>query len=108
MCLACYEEYGSPKIDNPTVRAAAEAIGKVYDFADTGGNLHIAIDDWNLDDDDLDFCGESIAKNDVHEAPPDQLAAEGYCLGLLKAMSEDERASALAIHDGFWTPGGET
>jgi hypothetical protein len=87
-------------IDTSAVRAAAQAIGAVYEFSCVGGNLHKVCDDWNLEDGNLDFCAGSIAEN-FFEATPAQLAAERRCLGLLRALTEDERASALAIHGGF-------
>jgi hypothetical protein len=83
------------------VREAAAAIGTVYEFSCVGGNLHIALDAWNLGDGKLDFCAGSIRDN-VHEADPHQLACESRCLALLRALTEDERASALALHEGFW------
>ena len=33
---------------------------------------------------------------------PEQLAAERKCCDLFMALSEAERASALALNDGFW------
>jgi hypothetical protein len=101
MCRGCWEKYETPQIDNPVVREARRAIDAVYEFSCVGGNLHIAIDDWNLDDGDLDSCAEFIAENEDGDGP-EQLAAERYCLGLLREMSEDERASALALQSGFW------
>lgn len=101
MCLNCYEEHGSPAIDNERVRATSQAIGKVYEFSAVGGNLHIAIDDWNIEDDDLDFCANSIATNTVHRADVAQLAAERACLELLRGLTKEERVSALAMQSGF-------
>jgi hypothetical protein len=103
MCLDCWDGYGSPAIDTPDVRLAAKLIADVYEFSCVGGNLHIAIDDWNLDDEDLDFCHDAIRKIDVHEAPPDQLNAEWAALIALRDLTEEGRASALALHNGFWT-----
>jgi hypothetical protein len=101
MCIQCWNEFGRVQIDSAAVREAAASIAKVYEFSCVGGNLHIAIEDWNIEDDNLDFCAKSIREN-VDEAGPEQLDAEARCLGLLRALTEDERASALAFHDGFW------
>lgn len=101
MCVGCWEEYGSPRIVNPAVLAAAKVIDAVYAFSCVGGNLHVVIDDWNLD-----LCNEAdayIATN-IHEASAEQLAAERECLRLLLSLDEDERASALAIRDGYFDP----
>lgn len=97
MCMACWEEYGSPRIDNARVREAVRAIREVYGFSCVGGNLHCQLDDWNLED---DFFGEFIV--DHEDASEAQLEAERRCFDLMKPMSLRERASALALEDGFW------
>lgn len=108
MCYGCWESYDSPRIDNPLVREAARAIAEVYEFSCVGGNLHVVVDDWNLDSakgdgpGELAFCRENDIQENIHEAGPEQLAAERRCLGLLERLTEDERASALALHNGFW------
>lgn len=122
MCYGCWEEAEKPIIDTPAVRAAAASIAEVYEHACMGGNLHIVLDDWNLEDGSLDFCrgcieGAGVMPDDGNLAechrryndkkranpdPPEQLAAERRCCELLTALSVEERASALALHDGFW------
>jgi hypothetical protein len=106
MCHGCWVEYGQPQIDSSAVREAARAIAAVYDFSCVGGDLHIVIDDWNLEDDNLEWCAGEIDKNEFH-ASTEQLASERLCLDLLRPLSEDERASALALYDRFWKPDGE-
>lgn len=101
MCRNCWEEFDCPKIDTPRVREAAAAIRDVYEHNCVGGHLHIVVDDWNLGDDNLKWCGGAIAKN-LHHAGREQLACEARCFALLRALTEDERASALALYDGFW------
>jgi hypothetical protein len=99
VCRACWGEYGSPAIDTPAVREAAASIRDVYEWSGVGGNLHVEIDDWNLEDRNFEF--DPIAEN-VHESGPDQLAVERRCWDRLKALTEDGRASALALYEGFW------
>jgi hypothetical protein len=43
----------------PAVRAAARAVAEV----DPYGNLHIVVDDWNIEDENLDSCERFIAEN---------------------------------------------
>ncbi|SRR5581483_441698 len=125
MCYGCWEDYGKPIIDTEAVSAAAAAVADVYEYACTGGNLHIVLDDWNVEDSDLDFCNQCIMGAGVmplggstvaahlryneqkraNPDPPEQLAAERRCHDLFRALTEEERASALALHDGFWTRG---
>jgi len=90
MCLGCWEEAGFPKIDNAQVRRAGELGGPIDGY----GGCHIVRADWNLDDGSLDFCHSYKTTTD----------AERVWLDLMRNLSEDERHSAMAIADGFWTP----
>lgn len=124
MCSGCWEEAGKPIIDTPAVRMAAAAAAEVYEHSCVGGNLHIVLDDWNVEDGNLEFCSQCIdaagampgvtetspefhqrynAKKRANPDPPEQLAAERACCDLLMALTEDERYSALALFDGLWT-----
>ena len=100
MCRACWVDYGSPAIRNDRVLAAVAAIRELYELTASGGNLHVIVDDWNIDDEyfERDPCDENY-----WDADPEQLAVERRCFALLKAMTVDERASALALHDKFIT-----
>lgn len=104
MCIGCYEERGSPTIINDRVLAAAALIGKVYERALAGGSAHAVIDDWNLDDHCIQWGLDH--QHDVNKGfeprPEDELRVERECLEAMLALSEDERASALAINDGFF------
>lgn len=104
MCEACWkDDYEAAAIDSPEVRAAALAIAEVYEFSDVGGNLHVQLDDWNIDDQFWDSPDQHLERN-IHEAEPDQLETERRCWWLMAALPEAERASALALQEGFWRP----
>ena len=124
MCYGCWEEAGKPQIDNEKVRGAVPLIRAVYDHSCVGGNLHVVLDDWNLEDGNLEFCSYCIDHggvmppdqcNEAHESyqaakranpdPPEQLAAERACCDAFMAMTEAERSSALALCDEFWKVG---
>lgn len=100
MCYGCYKEYGEPKIVSDETHQAAKLIGQVYESSTVGGNLHIVVDDWNLEDEHLDFCAGAIEKN-YHEIPPECQETERMCLSALRKLNLEGRASALAIHDGY-------
>lgn len=99
MCEGCYEEHGSPKIFNRTTLLAAKLIERVYGFSEMGGNLHIHLDDWNIEDEYFDEF-----KVDRHDSSEDQVRAERECFWILKLMTLPERASALAIAHGYIQP----
>jgi len=81
--------------------AVADLIAAVYEHHPCGGGLHIVLDDWNLDDASLATCADLIRNPAFPDVTRKQLAAERACLRALQAMTEEERGSALAIHDGY-------
>jgi hypothetical protein len=100
MCKDCWDAE-SERIDSPAVRRAAELIQIVYEYHPVAGGLHVILDDWNIEDGYL-AGGRFPWETDT----PGQIAAEEACLEALRALTEEERASALAIYDGYWTPDG--
>ncbi len=78
--------------------AVVTMIASLYEVAPAGGNLHCELDDWNIDDEF--FEGEFSPYN--KDVPATQLALERELFEALKAMTLAERASALALHDGFF------
>lgn len=101
MCQGCYENYGSPAIISDTVIEAAKLIEEVYSFDAVGGNLHIAVDDWNLDDESLEWLELDWMPEHQHDTDPEQFDAETRCLAALKSLSVPERASAMALQREF-------
>lgn len=104
MCQDCWNRRGAPKIVTAKTLEAAHLIADVYCVTNAGGYLHIAVDDWNLDDDDIQWCRDNM------DTPPDYMLGrkptpeEIGCADVLLKLTEEERASALAIYDGFFTP----
>lgn len=98
MCEGCYERYEHPAIVSERTRAAAVLIARVFELHGTGGNLHVEIDDWNLDDEFFVEFKPWMVKEDMRQG---QAEAEMACFLALKEMSLDERVSAMALHDGY-------
>lgn len=98
MCKACYEESGSPKIINDKTRKASELIKAVYEFNLVGGNCHLVLDDFNLEDSAIDWCLKEGITSNVHEHNAEQLKTEVECLLFLKTLTLDERTSAMAMY----------
>lgn len=101
MCYGCYEEYGKPQIISPETIAASGLIRRVYDFNGVGGNLHAQLDDWNIED---EFFDEFKVFN---ETTPEQLVAEQACFNAMRTLTIEQRASALALYDGWLLIDGE-
>lgn len=101
MCNGCWENFESPKILNEKVKKAVRLIEKVYKYNGAGGNLHVVLDDWNIEDCHVftDFNDKYIEE---HKESEGQYKAEKECIAQLRLMNEKERASALAIYDGYF------
>lgn len=93
MCKKCWKEYGSPKIMNKNVLGAVALITRVYEQSHSGGNLHIQLDDWNLEDEFFEEFKEYC------ETPVEQVKIEKECFQKMKSLSIAERASAVSF---FW------
>lgn len=91
MCKGCWEEAGSPTIMNEKVQEAIELARIVYDTNGAGGGLHIVLDDFNIEDSDIEWClEEGIRDNDNTDAETERDLAQ-----LLLTMTLEERASAI-------------
>ena len=102
MCETCWEvKYNSARVDNDKVRDAVSLIQKVYEHNCVGGALHIVLDDWNLDDSSVDFCGQYMEENKKNVCVAEYEATKA-CYEAFKEMTVEERASALALASGFW------
>jgi hypothetical protein len=95
MCEICYRDHGAPSIVNDRTTAAVRLIEAVVEENELGGNLVVIIDDWNIEDNH--FLSETVEGKNVTDA-------ERACYAALRKMSVAERASALAIIDGYFTP----
>lgn len=102
MCVSCWDEYGRPLIDTERTRAAAKLITDLHEEPDgvVGGHFHIVTDDWNLGDDSIRSCIDHSTRN-VGGFGDEQLAIERQLGDLLLTLTEVERASALAIAEGY-------
>ena len=102
MCINCWEHQGSPQVDNPKVREAARRIGELYqqEQCGAGGCLHVQVDDFNLEDDFFeDVQLEHFPQCTCNKA---RIEVENTLYQHLRAMSQEERFSAVALHDGYW------
>lgn len=95
MCRHCYESFGSPVVINEKVIEAARLIRAVYEIDEVGGNLHIQLDDWNIEDRNWDVYTPWLDVNSHQEA------IESKCFEAMRVLSVEERATALAIDYRF-------
>lgn len=91
MCLGCWEKEGRPFRVTDAVRTWAPKFAE----ADNYGPLHIVVDDWNLDDSNLEFC------RNLPESSKDDIAL----IDAMQVMSWEERwATAILAHDPDFDP----
>jgi hypothetical protein len=95
MCRGCWEEEGSPQIDTPEVRAMAERLKT----EDPNGRWDIVVDDWNLEDEHVICCRDKVYPEYLPDPTPHDVALGN---DLLK-LTYEERASALALAEGYWS-----
>jgi hypothetical protein len=91
MCMGCWEEEGKPFKMTDAVREWAPKFAEANEF----GALHIVVDDWNLDDENIEFC----------RSQPDITQAEIALCEALQVMSWEERwAVAITSEDPDFAP----
>ena len=93
------DRYNEAKVDTPAVREAIALIAEVYLHSDVGGGLHVVVDDWNLEDHHIASLLVAVEGTHIFDS---QGAAEVACAKALLAMSLEERATALALFEGFF------
>lgn len=96
MCIACWKMYGSPRIVNSKFEVAVALIKAVFTEDpqfNLIGDMHIILEDWNLEDAYLESAW----------ARRDDLTLHGLlCVGFLRLCTLEERASALGYFEQFW------
>lgn len=110
MCESCWEENGSPKIDNARVRFVSDLIKSLYESHASGGHAHVIVDDFNVSDDtivwsfnDIMDQAEKLDPSDM-ECNPVEIVKSAFVICAMLFLTREERASALALHDGYWKP----
>ena len=106
---------GKPANVTPAALTAAGLAKRLYKLHASGADLHIVLDDWNLEDENVAFCRRQIAEGvddpeystDVRNyfaeqhAIPGLLDIERGILDLIEPMAESERGAMMALFDDF-------
>jgi hypothetical protein len=98
MCKDCWQEFGAPIIDSPAIREAARLAKALLEEFPTGGAMHIVVDDFNIDDEDIQWClrPENALRGHL------ETSERNFGVAFLD-LSVTERASALALSEGYWS-----
>lgn len=110
MCELCWEENGSPKIDNARVRFVSELIASLYESHVSGGHAHVIVDDFNVSNDTIVWAFNNIMEQAEKFNPADEeynpveVVRSSFVICAMLFLAREERASALALHDGYWKP----
>lgn len=99
MCYQCWEESGMPKAKHPLIPSIVKEIRVLYDsYSATGGACRLVTDEWNVNDDDIDYClRESVPQT----ADAGQREVERTILTYLKRLSVPQRYACLAAAEGW-------
>ena len=97
--ISVWQKLGCPSVVNGATLAAADLIAAVYQHSMNGGNLHDQLEMWNLKD--VFFKDGLITVRDPGSSP-ERLEAERKCYDALRLMPEKERASAVALYEGYF------
>lgn len=102
MCINCWRKNGAAKIVNEKTIEAARLIDEVYETENggAGGYAHIVVDDWNVENSNIDFCINEC-KSDRFDYSEEDRTTTLECLNYLKTLTEEEKYSALAIQSRF-------
>lgn len=100
MCQGCYLEYGQPSLNSKEINRAAQLIRIIYQESGTGGPLHSILDDWNLENEHIEFHENWLTEREANYS--NRLAQSSReLLEIFKKMTVPERASSLAHAEGF-------
>ncbi len=111
MCWQCVQEAGGDTLeDTPEVRRVARMVADFYALpgCNVGGPLHIVIDDYNLEDQILDWCIENLDDwlhnwwdpGDENEDPEPVRSTAVDLVGALRTLNEAQRAAACWLAFG--------
>ena len=115
MCYGCWAEMGYPTSTSEAVAHAADLMRVALDYP-VGGNFHIVVEDWNVEDDHIEYCRQQVAQKldgtydwswlrpwmgDRFNIDPAQLLHETKMGAALAALSEADRGAALAMAEGW-------
>jgi len=95
MCEQCWEDAGCPIIRNEKTHEVVELIKQIHEYNAVGSNLHIVLDDFNIEDHSIQWCLNNSLKANIHESTKEELAIETRCAELLLGLSLDERNSVV-------------
>lgn len=96
MCDQCVRDHGGLAQATPEIIAAARAIERAYAFAPTGGRGHIVLDDYNVEDESIDWCLGPECDKYASEDPEEE-AAVMEALRVVRALPT-EQSRVTAVH----------
>ena len=79
------------------IKKVADIVDAIYRFNSVGGNCHIVIDDYNIDDGSIDWCLKHGLSSNVHKHPEKHLKIEKEFLEAFRELSISNREKVLNI-----------
>ena len=101
MCQSCWVDAGCPNMDTPGIRAALPVLKEYEEVCGSGGACHIIVDDWNVEDSHLIWCGSEKGGRRFSEGQEER-AVTDRLIEAMMPLSVPERYSLLALDEGLW------
>ena len=93
MCKQCLIESGTQIVKNEKVYKCVHLVIDLYKVKSSGGAAHVVTDDYNMEDENIEFCLNLAKENGSH--------LEIAVLELMQTMTLDERFTTMGIVDGY-------
>ncbi len=82
-----------PKLD--TTGQIVHLIRVIYDYNLAGGNCHIVLDDYNIEETHILWVLKKAIPENIHKAESAQLEAEKKCMTLMLQIPEEDRENLI-------------
>ena len=92
--------FGSEDDLTPDQLAVQEVADAIYDINAVGGCLHIVLDDYNFEDDSIDYCERFCGSEDdwACKQDPELRPLVAECVRLLRKLTYRQRVQCLCMH----------
>ena len=97
MCDQCLKDYGGPIPPTPEIIEAARLIEALYDINPVGGRAHTVTDDFNVEDEHIDWCLNYDADGIRDETPEEREAALAALRAIRALPTLQARATAVYL-----------
>jgi DNA repair photolyase len=100
MCDRCNPRICRGVPITPAIEEAAERIRALYALHSAGGRAHIVTDDFNVDDEHVEWCLRDLAENGAREDDQAMVRLSRATLEALRPLTRLQRIAAVHVAEG--------